>query len=111
MEIQVYNPYTSHTLAERLLTRRLPSTITNRLQNNRVLHRRQNRFRNLNRFGEQEIIFNFDDNFGSINFGNDNLGNDNLIFIKNDATIKIQRWYKRYNLNKLYLKSIQFIDR
>lgn len=109
--MEVYNPYLSPTLSERLLNRRLPSNITNRLQNNRVLHRRQNRFRNLNRFGEQQIIFNFDDNFGSINFGDDNFDNVNLIFIKNHASIKIQRWYKRYNLNKKYLRSIQFIDR
>lgn len=107
MEIQIYNPYDSPTLAERLLNRRFPNSV-NRLQNSfrsnlssdrsdRFLHRRQNRFRNLNRFGEQEIII------SDINLFTE--------FIKNDAAIKIQKWYKRYNFNKKYIKLIQFIDR
>lgn len=109
MEIQVYNPYTSSTLAERLLNRRpastrnTTSTWSTSLQSDRNLHRRQNRFRNLNRFGEQSEYF-FD--------------GDNVFFydifhtIKTNAAVKIQRWYKRYNINKKYIKKqLNFIDR
>lgn len=101
MEIDIYNPYDSPTLSERLLNRR-PQLI-NRRQNSmiadRSLHRRQNRFRNLNRFGEQSIL---------IVSESENLF---IEFIKNDASIKIQRWFKRYNFNKKYIKSMFFIER
>lgn len=123
MEIEAYNPYNSLTLSQRLLNRRLHNT-SNRLQNSlryrsnvdRVLHRRQNRFANLNRFGEQFIV-NFPINENNINvFGS--IGNIDSSFlslrefVEIDAAIKIQRWYKRYMYNKKYIKkSLSFVDR
>jgi hypothetical protein len=131
METEVYNPYNSLSLAQRLLNRRLHNT-SNRLQNSlsysrtrngivdRVLHRRQNRFANLNRFGEQFVV-NFPINESNINLlgsigGVATIDSSFLSlreFVEIDATIKIQRWYKRYMHNKKYIKkySLDFVDR